>query len=116
GVVGGRYAGTARAGRHRAASQPVARTRRRRPPEARWRLRCRGARGHRRRAYRRGFDHPAGHHADRAAPDSAGCRVTELAVLQAVRLKGRVRPADLAATLDRDPGDIAAIVERLTAS
>ena len=42
--------------------------------------------------------------------------MTELAVLQAVRLKGRVRPADLAATLDRDPGDIAAIVERLTAS
>jgi hypothetical protein len=39
--------------------------------------------------------------------------VTELAVLQAVRLKGRVRPADLAATLGRDPGDI---VGRLTAS
>jgi len=42
--------------------------------------------------------------------------VTELAVLQAVRLKGRVRPADLAANLDQDPGDIAAIIERLTAS
>ncbi|WP_068189907.1 hypothetical protein [Mycobacterium sp. UM_CSW] len=42
--------------------------------------------------------------------------MTELVVLQAVRLKGRVRPADLAATLGRDPGDIAAIVERLTAS
>jgi hypothetical protein len=42
--------------------------------------------------------------------------VTELAVLQAVRLKGRVRPADLAATLGRDPGEIAAVVERLTAS
>jgi hypothetical protein len=42
--------------------------------------------------------------------------VTELAVLQAVRLKGRVRPADLAATLGRDLDDIAALVERLTAS
>ncbi|OBI22248.1 hypothetical protein A5712_01185 [Mycobacterium sp. E2327] len=42
--------------------------------------------------------------------------MTELLVLQAVRLKGRVRPADLAATLGRDPGDVAAIVERLTAS
>jgi DNA-binding MarR family transcriptional regulator len=40
--------------------------------------------------------------------------VTELAVLQAVRLKGRVRPADLAATLGRDIGDITDIVERLT--
>ncbi|OBI45863.1 hypothetical protein [Mycobacterium sp. E796] len=40
----------------------------------------------------------------------------ELVVLQAVRLKGRVRPADLAATLGRDPGDVAAIVERLTES
>lgn len=39
--------------------------------------------------------------------------MSELAVLQAVRLKGRVRPADLAATLGRDPADI---VERLTAS
>jgi hypothetical protein len=42
--------------------------------------------------------------------------VTELAVLQAVRMKGRVRPADLAATLGRDLGEIAGIVERLTAS
>ncbi len=42
--------------------------------------------------------------------------MTELAVLQAVRLKGRVRPADLAETLGRDPGDIADIVERLTGS
>jgi hypothetical protein len=42
--------------------------------------------------------------------------VTELAVLQAVRLKGRVRPDDLAATLGRDPGDVAALVERLTES
>ena len=39
--------------------------------------------------------------------------MSELAVLQAVRLKGRVRPAELAATLGRDPADI---VERLTAS
>jgi hypothetical protein len=42
--------------------------------------------------------------------------VTELAVLQAVRLKGRVRRADLAATLGRDLGDITDIVERLSAS
>jgi DNA-binding MarR family transcriptional regulator len=42
--------------------------------------------------------------------------VTELAVLQAIRLKGRVSPADLAATLCRDPGAITDIVERLTAS
>ncbi len=42
--------------------------------------------------------------------------MTELAVLQAVRLKGRVSPADLAATLDADLGDITDIVERLTAS
>ncbi|WP_066915059.1 hypothetical protein [Mycobacterium interjectum] len=42
--------------------------------------------------------------------------MTELAVLQAVRLKGRVRPAELAATLGRDLGDIAAVVERLTAA
>ena len=42
--------------------------------------------------------------------------MTELAVLQAVRLKGRVRPADLAATLNEDLGGIADIVERLTAS
>jgi DNA-binding MarR family transcriptional regulator len=42
--------------------------------------------------------------------------VTELAVLQAVRLKGRVRPADLAATLGQDLGDITDIVERLTES
>ncbi|OBK47125.1 hypothetical protein [Mycobacterium sp. 1081908.1] len=39
--------------------------------------------------------------------------MTELAVLQAVRLKGRVSPADLAATLGQDP---TAIVERLTES
>jgi len=42
--------------------------------------------------------------------------VTELAVLQAVRLKGRVRPADLAATLGQDIGVITDIVERLTES
>lgn len=42
--------------------------------------------------------------------------MTELAVLQAVRLKGRVRPADLAATLQADVGDITSVVERLTAS
>jgi hypothetical protein len=42
--------------------------------------------------------------------------VTELTVLQAVRLKGRVSPADLAATLDDDLGDITKIVEQLTTS
>ncbi len=42
--------------------------------------------------------------------------MTELAVLQAVRLKGRVSSADLAATLDEDLGGITNIVERLTAS
>jgi|SRR5947209_17213362 DNA-binding MarR family transcriptional regulator len=42
--------------------------------------------------------------------------MTELAVLQAVRLKGRVRPAELAATLGRDPADITQVVGRLTAS
>jgi hypothetical protein len=48
---------------------------------------------------RRGFGYPADHHADRAA---AGGLVTELTVLQAVRLKGRVCPDDLAATLGED--------------
>jgi hypothetical protein len=42
--------------------------------------------------------------------------VTELSVLQAVRLKGRVTPADLAATLDRDLDDITNAAERLTES
>lgn len=42
--------------------------------------------------------------------------MTELAVLQAVRLKGRVSPADLAATLGAELSDITAIVERLSAS
>jgi len=42
--------------------------------------------------------------------------VTELTVLQAVRLKGRIRPDDLAATLDEDLGDTTDIVEQLTAS
>ncbi len=42
--------------------------------------------------------------------------MTELAVLQAVRLKGRVRPDELAATLGRDLGDVADVVERLTAA
>ena len=42
--------------------------------------------------------------------------MTELAVLQAVRLKGRVCPADLAATLGQDLDDITDVVERLTAS
>ncbi len=42
--------------------------------------------------------------------------MTELTVLQGVRLKGRVKPADLAATLGEDLGDIAPIVERLTAA
>jgi DNA-binding MarR family transcriptional regulator len=42
--------------------------------------------------------------------------VTELAVLQAVRLKGRVTPADLATTLGEDLDGITATVEQLTES
>jgi DNA-binding MarR family transcriptional regulator len=42
--------------------------------------------------------------------------VTELAVLQAVRLKGRVTAADLAATLGQDLAGITPTVDRLTAS
>jgi hypothetical protein len=42
--------------------------------------------------------------------------VTELAVLQAVRLKGRVTAADLAVTLGEDLKDITPTVDRLTAS
>lgn len=42
--------------------------------------------------------------------------MTELAVLQGVRLKGRVSRADLAATLDADPGEIDPVVEQLTAA
>jgi hypothetical protein len=42
--------------------------------------------------------------------------VTELAVLQAVRLKGRVSLADLAATLGERTDDVAGTVERLTKS
>ena len=42
--------------------------------------------------------------------------MTELAVLQAVRLKGRVTLPDLAATLDADLDGIASTVERLTGS
>jgi hypothetical protein len=42
--------------------------------------------------------------------------VSELTVLQAVRLKGRVSLADLAATLGDDADDLAATVDRLTRS
>jgi hypothetical protein len=42
--------------------------------------------------------------------------VSELTVLQAVRLKGRVSLADLAATLGEDTDDLATIVDRLTES
>jgi DNA-binding MarR family transcriptional regulator len=42
--------------------------------------------------------------------------MSELTVLQAVRLKGRVSPTDLAATLGEDLADVAATVERLTRS
>ena len=42
--------------------------------------------------------------------------MTELAVLQAVRLKGRVTPADLAATLDDDLDDVTKAAEQLTES
>jgi hypothetical protein len=42
--------------------------------------------------------------------------VSELTVLQAVRLKGRVSLADLAATLGEDADDLAGTVDRLTES
>ena len=42
--------------------------------------------------------------------------MTKLAVLQAVRLKGRVTPADLAETLNEELDDIAPTVEQLTES
>ena len=42
--------------------------------------------------------------------------MSELAVLQAVRLKGRVSLADLAATLGEDADDLAGIVDRLARS
>jgi hypothetical protein len=42
--------------------------------------------------------------------------VSELTVLQAVRLKGRVNLADLAATLGEDADDVATTVDRLTRS
>jgi DNA-binding MarR family transcriptional regulator len=42
--------------------------------------------------------------------------MSELTVLQAVRLKGRVSLADLAATLGEDPADVANTVEQLTRS
>ena len=42
--------------------------------------------------------------------------MTELTVLQAIRLKGRTTPTDLAATLDEDLDGITHTVERLTAS
>lgn len=42
--------------------------------------------------------------------------MTELGVLQGVRLKGRVSRADLAATLGVDPGDLDAVVEELIAA
>jgi hypothetical protein len=42
--------------------------------------------------------------------------VTELLVLQAVRLKGRVKPTDLAATLGEDPADVTRTVEQLAAA
>lgn len=42
--------------------------------------------------------------------------MSELSVLQAVRLKGRVSEADLGATLDEDPADLAATLAQLTAA
>jgi hypothetical protein len=42
--------------------------------------------------------------------------MTELAVLQAVRLKGRVTADELATTLAEDPGSLTPLVEQLTAS
>ena len=42
--------------------------------------------------------------------------MSELTVLQAVRLKGRVSPVDLAATLGEDSNDLAATVDQLVGS
>jgi hypothetical protein len=42
--------------------------------------------------------------------------MSELTVLQAVRLKGRVSEEDLVGTLDEDPADVAATVTQLTAA
>jgi DNA-binding MarR family transcriptional regulator len=42
--------------------------------------------------------------------------MSELALLQAVRLKGRVNHADLAETLSEDPADVGTTVTRLTKS
>jgi hypothetical protein len=42
--------------------------------------------------------------------------MSELAVLQAVRLKGRVSRTDLAVTLGEEPNELAAVVDRLVAS
>ncbi len=42
--------------------------------------------------------------------------MSELIVLQAVRLKGRVSEADLAATVGEDPADVAATVAQLVAA
>jgi DNA-binding MarR family transcriptional regulator len=42
--------------------------------------------------------------------------MSELTILQAVRLKGRVSPTDLAATLGEDQADVAATADRLTAA
>lgn len=40
--------------------------------------------------------------------------MNDVKVLQAVRLKGRVKPADLAATVDADPHEVARTVDELT--
>ncbi|BBZ12574.1 MarR family transcriptional regulator [Mycobacterium branderi] len=40
--------------------------------------------------------------------------MSELTVLQAVRFKGRISPADLSATLGEDPADVVATVQQLT--
>jgi hypothetical protein len=42
--------------------------------------------------------------------------MSELTVLQAVRLKGRISEADLVATLDEDPADVGATLAQLTAA
>jgi DNA-binding MarR family transcriptional regulator len=42
--------------------------------------------------------------------------MSELTILQTVRLKGRVSPADLAATLGEDQADLTVTVDRLTAA
>ncbi|UKN42199.1 helix-turn-helix transcriptional regulator [Mycobacterium lepromatosis] len=66
------------------------------------------------------ISHPADHHDDRSAVAKLKgfkrLTVTELRVLQAVRLKRRVSSTDLAATLDDNLVEITKTIEQLTAA